>query len=429
MAKLTLQAILLLCLSLSGVLSVSNRIIPIKENFEAVIAFGSCNDQRINQDPKIFRAILDLKPDVWLWVGDVSYITSNKADPTINQREFNISKNSPSYTELRNKIPILGVWDDHDYGVNNGDKSYKYKERSRHLYLDFLDEPKDSIRRTRPDGIYESYYIGQAKKIKVILLDVRFNRDWRFSLSSTADILGQAQWEWFEEELKDNAPDFFIVASGTQIMVDDRFYPEHWYTYSRNKLIETIRKLKRSGVVLLSGDVHYSEMMEYPCPQRVGYKLHEFTSSGLTHHMSGYNLPYGGELVNAIAPYTFNTPNARFLYENFGVLRITLTGKKSIIMETRNEAGAIVLVKEIPYSDLQFDEKKIDLNAPCVLDKNPFIRIVTQYINGMSNGDIILWGFTLVGGVGALAVLAIAYIGFTILRKMFSKPTKETKTD
>lgn len=428
MKKLYLVFILAVCINLLGVHSLSDRVIPIKNNDEAIIAFGSCNDQRVNADPQIFRAIVKQNPDLWVWVGDVAYVRKNDKTSVKNIKEFNASKTSPSYTELRTKIPVIGVWDDHDFGANNGDKYYQYKEKTRTLYLDYLDEPQDSIRRTRPDGIYESYYIGESKKIKVILLDVRYNRDFRFSLNPKADILGEAQWEWFENELKDTNPDYFIVASGTQVMVDDRFYPEHWYTYSRNKLAETIRKLKRSGIVLLSGDVHYSEMMKYPCPQRIGYNLYEFTSSGLTHHMSGYNLPYGGELVNAIAPYTFNTPNERYLYENFGILRIKLTGEKRIIMETRNATGHVVLRKEIPFAELQFDQNKIDLDAKCVLDENPFIRIVTAYIVGMLKGDEILWGFTLVGGIAALVVLIVGFYSLRFIMKILRK-RKETKVE
>jgi alkaline phosphatase D len=45
-------------------------------------------------------------------------------------------------------VPVIGVWDDHDYGSNNADKYFEYKDLTRELYLDILDEPKDSLRRT-----------------------------------------------------------------------------------------------------------------------------------------------------------------------------------------------------------------------------------------------------------------------------------------
>lgn len=72
---------------------------------------------------------------------------------------------------------ILGTWDDHDFGINDGGKSNPIKEEMRQIFLDSIDEPKDSTRRTRKDGIYTSYYIDEKRHIKLILLDNRFNND------------------------------------------------------------------------------------------------------------------------------------------------------------------------------------------------------------------------------------------------------------
>ena len=42
---------------------------------------------------------------------------------------------------------MVGVWDDHDYGVNNGVKEFVLKDFTRKLFLDFIDEQLDSVRR------------------------------------------------------------------------------------------------------------------------------------------------------------------------------------------------------------------------------------------------------------------------------------------
>lgn len=42
------------------------------------------------------------------------------------------------YTKLRETIPIIGVWDDHDYGKDNSNKHYKNKNLTKPLYLDFI---------------------------------------------------------------------------------------------------------------------------------------------------------------------------------------------------------------------------------------------------------------------------------------------------
>ena len=57
-------------------------------------------------------------------------------------------------------------------------KSIRIKEESRQIMLDFWQEPANSPRRTRPDGIYTSYTYGEGEQtVQVIMPDLRWNRD------------------------------------------------------------------------------------------------------------------------------------------------------------------------------------------------------------------------------------------------------------
>jgi hypothetical protein len=58
------------------------------------------------------------------------------------------------------------------------------KSWMRDSYLDFLGESKDSVRRKNSGGIYESYYLGEKKFAKMILLDIRYS-------NSGDDLLGE----------------------------------------------------------------------------------------------------------------------------------------------------------------------------------------------------------------------------------------------
>lgn len=44
---------------------------------------------------------------------------------------------------------IIGTWDDHDFGLNDGDGRLTIKEESAVCFLDFMREPKESARRSR----------------------------------------------------------------------------------------------------------------------------------------------------------------------------------------------------------------------------------------------------------------------------------------
>jgi alkaline phosphatase D len=96
---------------------------------------------------------------------------------------------------------------------------------SQKMFLDFLDEPQDSPRRNRM-GLYNSYTYGPAgKKLKIILLDNRYFRD---VLGSGGDMLGDAQWQWLEEELKNSDAQIHLISSGIQILPIDKPLQEKW---------------------------------------------------------------------------------------------------------------------------------------------------------------------------------------------------------
>lgn len=92
-------------------------------------------------------------------------------------------------------------------------------------------------------------------RVKVILLDVRFNRN-----MENGDTLGIAQWEWLEKELNDEKPLIFFIGSGVQILPDERVLAESFLPESKERLLKLIKKSKKQ-VILLSGDIHMAEFL------------------------------------------------------------------------------------------------------------------------------------------------------------------------
>ena len=87
---------------------------------------------------------------------------------------------------------VLGVWDDHDYGINDGGAEFARKDEMRDVFLDFVDEPLDSPRRLdKYSPIHQDYLIRSENNFKthVILLDNRYEFN-----KTTRDRLGDQQW-------------------------------------------------------------------------------------------------------------------------------------------------------------------------------------------------------------------------------------------
>ena len=90
---------------------------------------------------------------MWVWLGDVSYNDSPDLSFKGMSEEYvaeNLerTKTAKGYSKLSR---VIGVWDDHDYGTNDGDRHFKDKKRNRKLFLDFIDEPADTERRLQDD--------------------------------------------------------------------------------------------------------------------------------------------------------------------------------------------------------------------------------------------------------------------------------------
>lgn len=239
------------------------------------ISFGSCYNGFMSTRYDIFKTVNMNNPQVFMWTGDVAYMDT-MIDTMVNQyyqthkldEEYGLSRFNRTYYDeyyqiLREKSPIIGIWDDHDYGINNANKYFKHKETVKNWFLNFLDEPLTSKRRTVGKSIDVSYTFGNGhKSVKFILLDGRYNRESYYIW--WGDMHTDEQYEWLANELNSDETFTFIV-SGTQILPFSKLATEAWYTNSRIRLFRILEEKKKSGVSLISGDVHYSEFLKTFC--------------------------------------------------------------------------------------------------------------------------------------------------------------------
>jgi len=253
------------------------------------MAFGSCNRQDAPQP--LWKPILADSPDLWIWMGDNIYGDSPVMD-TLRAKYARQNAN-PDYQRLKASTPIIGVWDDHDYGINDGDKRFAQKKESRDLMFDFLGMPADSQERNREGGYAAHTYGTGDEQVKVILLDGRYFRDTlsrvdrQYQVNLTGQMLGDAQWKWLEEELNSSTARVNFIVSGVQFLPTEHVY-EKWANFpkEREKLLDLIAKSGVQNPILMSGDRHISEIMKL-VDTRFPMGLYEVTASGLTHTWSG----------------------------------------------------------------------------------------------------------------------------------------------
>jgi len=255
------------------------------------------------------------------------------------RRKYAMQLANAGYRRLRASVPVIGIWDDHDYGANNAGKEYPPKAASQQLLLDFLGVPATDPRRTR-HGIYTSYTYGPVgQQVTIFLLDTRYHRD---VPHSGGDILGEEQWQWLTAELRQSTAQIHLIASGIQ-MLQETSRGEKWANFpqARQRLLHLIGTTGVPGVILLSGDRHVAEISRLD-NSAAGYPLYEITASGLTHSRK-----------NARAEQNGYRLGERWTGLNFGLLTIAWSATPVITLQVRDRDNRVRLEQRIALHQLR----------------------------------------------------------------------------
>lgn len=296
------------------------------------IAFGSCSKQHERQ--LVWKDMIEQTPDLFIWGGDNVY--ANTSNPQKLLAAYKLQNTIEDYKQLKALVPIIGTWDDHDFGDNNEGGNFPIKKISQQYALDFLEEPVNSPRRLQ-EGIYTSYSFGDAgKKIKIILLDNRYF----LNSESTFSMLGKSQWEWLEKEIINSDAQLHLVMSGLSILSPQNGSAEEWmdHEFEKNRL-KAFLKAKNVPYIYLTGDKHFSSIF------RKDDEV-EFLSSGMTHNTRIPLRPY----VRA------RYPNPVFL-NNYGLIDFAWENATPILTLTvRSAQGQSLIVKKVKWNSNTWKE-------------------------------------------------------------------------
>jgi alkaline phosphatase D len=307
------------------------------------VALGSCADQKKKQP--IWDAIVAQSPDLFVFLGDNVYADTEDMDEM--RASYAMLAAIPGYQKLRKTCPVLAVWDDHDYGVNDGGAEYPKKAEAAQIFHDFFKTPADSPARRRP-GTYDVRYFdgGEGKVLQILLLDTRTFRGplVAFPQRSThgpydrnrdpaVTLLGAEQWKWLEEELAKPADIRFIMTS-IQFLPQDHHW-ELWENlpHERERFLKLLAAKQTGPVIFFSGDRHMGELMKLRTddPLSPGFPIYEMTTSGLTNAGGGRN---GEPNRHRVSPTNFQS-------RNFGMVLIDWE-KREVTLELCDIDGKVV---------------------------------------------------------------------------------------
>jgi alkaline phosphatase D len=320
---------------------------------EVVLAIGSCFYLG-DADPRwpgrdygsgyaIFDAIAAKAPDAMVWLGDnLYYLEPDFLDPAaMAQRNRRQRAFAPLQT-LLTATTHVAIWDDHDYGPNDSDASYVLKGETRTLFQRYWPNPSFGL----PDipGNFGQVRYGD---IDVFLLDDRWYRSPNRARDGPDKVMyGPQQMAWLKAALTGSTAPIKLVAGGSQFFNRaNRFEGWNHFPTEQKAFLDWLAAERIDGVVFLSGDRHFSELLRVPRPGT--YPLHEFTSSPLT---SGpWSPPPKGEAANPDL-----VPGTLVAKRQFGLIRLGAPGKDRLLtLESYDTAGELQWRQELRVADLR----------------------------------------------------------------------------
>ena len=230
------------------------------------IALGSCLHQ--DHPAPIWDAVKDNNIDSFFFLGDNIYGDVPSGLPWKLKRSYDKQKKVLPSWLMSKQIHV--IWDDHDYGKNDGGGSYRFKEYAQDLYIDFWGIPDNDPRANREGIYYQQLQNINGLRVLFVGLDTRYFRSnikekddvYLPNLEPEATFLGDKQWEWLKDTLKQEH-DLLILASSIQVLATEHRF-EKWSNIpsERNKLLTLLESLD-SRVIVVSGDRHRAGLYQY----------------------------------------------------------------------------------------------------------------------------------------------------------------------
>jgi alkaline phosphatase D len=252
------------------------------------LALGSCayiNEEAFDRPGKpyggdyhIFKAMHEQRPDLMIWMGDNYYLR----EPDWNTKTGFIHRitHTRSLPELQ---PFLAsthhyaVWDDHDYGPNDSDRSFIHKDMATEVFKMFWGNPVYGL--PGEGGITSYFSWGDCD---FFLLDNRYFRKPNNRKTSECTILGEHQLEWLIDALTFSKAKFKFVVMGGQMLNSSANYETYINLCPEEQayLLKCIEDESLKNVVFLTGDRHHSELSKIVNAK--GNVIYDFTVSPLT---------------------------------------------------------------------------------------------------------------------------------------------------
>lgn len=270
------------------------------------LAVVSCMDDSYQEQFKIWEALAKKNPEYVLMIGDNVYADKDpsgsriKSTPETLWNRYTDTRLTVPFFFQEKLIPVHGLWDDHDFGVNDGNESFEYKTEAAEVFDTFFAQNLSDEAFSKGFGVGGLLSMGD---FNLYFLDGRSFR----SSKKEGSHLGTEQYQWLIKDLKEESQPSLII-KGDQFFGGYQEF-ESFEGNHPNDFDSFVADLKALGTpfVFLSGDRHMSEIMQFP-RSLFGLPSFEITSSPMhsrTFQTSDVKNPWRVVSVEGLNNFTF----------------------------------------------------------------------------------------------------------------------------
>jgi alkaline phosphatase D len=277
------------------------------------IIVGSCMDDGFRQEQiKSWEKIRARRPDILFLIGDNVYVKKyvgldpHETDPEILWNRYVETRNLLDLFRWSSLVPVVAVWDDNDFGSNDGDRTYAYKADSKAVFDAFF--PRREI-----DGVWQNGP-GVAGRLTAFGQEFIFFDDRSFRTPNRQDIPGQShfgdeqeKWAWAGAGTGAKKGPLWLI-SGDQFFGGyhsfESYEGNHPQAFGAFKA--GLKRLDRP-FVFVSGDRHLVELMKIG-RKDVGIDTYELTTSPIHARAFSQNIdrnPNSRRIAGFAGPYNF----------------------------------------------------------------------------------------------------------------------------
>lgn len=216
-------------------------------------AFASCAQTASNHS--VFESIRSLDPLFFFHLGDFHYQNISTNDRNLYRQAYETVLASPNQSRLYRDVPLIYMWDDHDYGPNNSDSTAPGRLAARLTYQEYV--PHYPL--AAGSGNVPIYYAFTVGRVRFIVCDSRSARSPYLAADDVSKtMLGVTQKAWFKQELLDAKSKYALIVWVNTLPWIGATGDDGWYLYTneRRELADFIKDNGIKNLCMISGDAH-----------------------------------------------------------------------------------------------------------------------------------------------------------------------------